>query len=366
MQTKSAELQDQINELDQSIQNGASDAQLNLWEMQRDELRLQKQAALAEEEQTQVANESAGFIFDTLEVDGLTAPEIITDDAQYNLIRKGVQNLVVTLTSEHFKTVSELQSEHKQETEMLREFISCETLRADQMKDDNKDLEVANYQLELENAELSEKVTKIAALQYESDQQIAQQKQHIEDLQNQIAIGVRGALNVVNIPQDTSKFVAEINASKPRITSVRFKDENGIDTRTKRAENILTGETFDYEAIYEKRYIILNATEAEQYRADEANKKAEAELQLQIIPTLETPEIQPVNDVTETVEATQENTFQEEIQAINNGEVQADQGNEPVYEVVGEAKSQVSREEFETLSARVSRIEAYANLPIAV
>jgi predicted ribosome quality control (RQC) complex YloA/Tae2 family protein len=46
---KSAEIQDQINAIDAQIQAGASDAQLNVWEMQKSDLKKELETALADE-----------------------------------------------------------------------------------------------------------------------------------------------------------------------------------------------------------------------------------------------------------------------------------------------------------------------------
>jgi hypothetical protein len=368
MQSKSAALQDEINTLNYLIQNGktedgsqANDAQLTLLEIKRDEKRKELIVALAEEAQEQVVTESAGYALDTMEVDGLTAPEIITDDAQYNLIRKGFQIYIMGMNTTHLNLINALKAEHRQEIENIRECMSCETLRADQMQSDNKDLEVKNYQLGLDNDELENKVRKGAELLAEATSQIDQQKKHIEDLRAQQTLGIRQALNIVTEPQDTTGFKAEIDASKPRITDVKYKDEFGIDRRTKTAVEVLTGKPIEYQEYVEKRYIILNAEQAEQYRADEANKKAEIEAQQAAIPTLAVPELEPVNPVTEVVEAVNENPFPIE-EEVRTAVAMAEGSSSSDREVATEENEVVTRAEFEQALARIERIERHANI----
>lgn len=366
------ELQDIQNDINQdvyAIENAGSGVDTSAWEAEKEryekeyeeaKIYWENQKTLEERVEEEVRDN--GYIFDTLKTsDGLTMPEIILDDVQYDYVRRTVQHLVVGLNTTHSTLIETLLREHRQEAQVLSELIAEATNETLKLQAENKELEVKNYELGLENDELSEKVRKVAELQHESNQQIAQQKQHIEDLRAQQTLGIRQALNVVSEPQDTTSFKAEIDASKKRITNVQFKDEHGIDRRTKTAIEVLTGEPIEYQEYVEKRYIILSAEQAEQYRADEANKKAEAEQQQAAIPTLEVPEIQPVNNVTETDEAAEIQPFQEEVQATDSGTDQTADRNESVEQMVEQESQVVTRAEFEALKAEVGEIKASAN-----
>jgi vacuolar-type H+-ATPase subunit I/STV1 len=340
-------------------------------------------ALLEETLQQEATTERIGYILDNMTVEGLTIAEIITNDDEYKLVRKGVQEAFTLQAQSYEEQLNNLRASSFFNLKFMTDRANQAEQANEQLKTDNKNLETTNYQLTLDNEALDEKVRKGAEQLHEATQQIEQKNQHIQDLQNQIAIGVRGALNVVDIPQDTSKMAAEIIARKVRITNVRFKDENGIDLRVKLAEVVLTGEIVEYEAIYEKRYIILNAEQAEQYRADEANKKAELELQNAVIPIapLAEPNIEPVNDVTETEETATEQPFPDQVQATNDTSIQTDQGDAPIHTLVGPAEeSEVDYviddftpvmftagmlKEFDALTARVERIERIANIQAA-
>lgn len=361
------QIQNRIDELDAGIEAGGSDAQLNLWEMERRDLKTKLDIILAQKSQQQATIAQIGYILDTMTVEGLTIAEIITNDDEYKLVRKGVQEAFALQAGTYEHALQGFKDAAAIDTKNLTDRVNQAEQANEQLKSDNKTLETTNYELTIDNENLNSKVTKGADQNHELTQQIEQQKQHIDDLQNQIALGIRGALNVVDIPQDTSKMAAEIIARKVRITDVCFKDINGIDLRLKQAVVVLTGEKVEYEAIYEKRYIILNAAEAEQYKADEAAKKAELEAQNNI------PEIKPVNAVQEEAATTEVTTFPEghQVDANTDGENTPTEGNGPVHEVVQQAETPAVtldslKAELESLKsthgARLDNIERHANL----
>jgi hypothetical protein len=357
---KSAELQQQINELDQLIQNGAALSQLNLWEMERTEKRKELEAILAEEANQQAhevklqeATESIGYILDTMVIEGFTIAELITDDDVYKLVRAGVQNVVVEITEKNLQSENELKSQHQAEIKAITERAENAEYRAEKLNELNNEQGVKIYQIEMENTELGNKVTKGADLLIEANSQIEQQKQHIGNLQTDIAIGVRGSLNVVNVPQDTSKLAAEIMAKKVRITDVKFQDETGIDRRIKTAVEVLTGKEISYEAIYEKRYIILNLEESAQYRAEIEQKKVEEEALNAVIPTIET-NLEPVLELEAPAK---EVPFQETMEDTNSQGDSTDVRNESVEQVVAEESEVIT---LESLHERVKALEAKA------
>jgi hypothetical protein len=353
------EIQADIDSTERAIQSGGVDqSQIDLWNVQLTDFRKEMAEAeshiQAHEVKLQEATESIGYILDTMTIEGLTIAELITDDDIYKLVRAGVQNAYVEQAEKNLQAISEQQALHQAEIKAIMERVSLAEGKAEQLQSANSDLEVKNYQLTIENDELSNKVTKGAELLNDANSQIEQQKTHIEELQTQIAIGVRGALNVVHVPQDTSKIAEEIRAKKVRITDVKYQDETGIDRRIKTAVEVLTGKEISYEAIYEKRYIILNLEEAAQYRAEIEQKKAEEEAQNAVIPTIETIEY-----VTEEVEPVTEIPFQATVEDTDSQGDSADVRNESMEQVV-EQESEVIT--LESLNAEIIAIKTHLGL----
>lgn len=291
MQTKSAELQMKLNELEESLKGNAPDVQKTIWENDKRVLAEQLQAALLEESQENFAKDiqANGYIMDGLRSGQYTMAELAHTPEDYILQATAVQLWAI-----------EQEKKYEEGLKLANNLVLIaqnELLLADEK---NISLSKENYQICIENGDLLKKLKNATDI--------------IEELQVAQGDVIIPEVAPLTAEEQDAQWKADNAKTNNRIkvSRIRNADETGIDTRKSIVTIALTGEEVTTETIYLKgRYIEISAVEAEQLRADYANKKAEIE---QSIPTLATPDIPPVTASTGQDEATTDVPFQEKNQ----------------------------------------------------
>lgn len=368
MQSKSAEIQGKIDHLDQLIQQGAADAQLNLWEMQRDDLKKELAAALAEEANQQAhqgrVNDATTEIttyFDTLYVGGQTMRELCSDEEAYQILRLSVSQAFIDQATKNSEVLSQVQTDSQA---AIKQAIE----RANDFDNQNSTLVQENHRLNLELTDITSRFEAVNLLLSEapSSEETEILKQKVIDLEAQLALKTKADEPKGDAKSQIDAMVQERENKKVKITNLRLADPSGINTKDYLATDVLTGEEISIHSNYIRSYKEVTAEEAEQI-------KAQADAINNSIPYVSTPDINPVNAVTETDEATTELPFQ--IPTSDGGTDQTtdrdttqdtlvEQSTEE-SEVIREAdhyRKPVTRFEYEALVARVDNIERHTNI----
>lgn len=339
MSLKSAELQEQINELDQLIQNGvmedgsrASDNQFNMWEMTRaDKKKEQAEVLIVEanqqslQERVEQAKET-GYILDKIEIDGLPAIAFSHTPENHELLAIAVQKWALEQQDAFNKTISNMEYELTQERILNNDLTSD----VEKLERDNSQLA-----LELKYAELSrDNAAKIIA---EKDEEI----KRLQDKQNNAEAVPVAALSE---EEKEKNLMVEVMGKQIKVVNVEPINPDAFTNKMFKATNAVTGAYVEDYYIYlsligenkPKRYEEVKEEVAEQLRTEYANKKAEQDALQAAIPTLEVPDVPPVNDVVLKDEAAEIQPFPEsnQVDANANGENTAGEGNGTVDEVV--------------------------------
>jgi chromosome segregation ATPase len=281
-----------------------------------------------QESQTQIAN-----ILDNLEVGGLTMRQMCASEDDYQVLRIRFQKL------------------YEQQADNFSKQIKGYEERELQLTRQNENLQDRINEVEEQSAKLAETISKLenerddaeakrdaAAREIESVKgEVQQLKSWNDDLRNQIALGVGGAIKVID-PEEKARQDAEEKERIERIKAQRtvydLQPVEPINPKNYKAKRALDGETVTINWTQLRSYIVLeDEAEVSQFRL----KHAPA-----VVPdiSLVTPALPIV-----------ENQFQNE-------------GNQPIGLPVSEdgssggvEESPVTRAEFEELKCEVERIK---------
>lgn len=299
--------------------------------------------------------ESSSFLGD-IDIAGVPIAESGLSELAFNILNAKVQAKHIAAIGKLSLAMNEQQMQHQQELKTVTDrAIKAET-DSNHYQTQNKDLEVANYQLGLEKDELDEKTRKGAELLYEATETIKNQDELIEKYKKAELLAPPLTV-VLSTSEQVAQQEAQLKASRIKVTSM-VVDTEDFAKRTWYVTDALTGETKAINYLEKGNYTVVTELEAEQLRADEANKKAELELQNTIIPVM-TPDINPVF---ETVEATPQIPFHEN-QTAETADYQGNTGlerNQSLDEGLGQDESEVIT--LETLKAEVEAIKTYLGI----
>lgn len=320
MPTKSAALQQQINSLDLAIQQGASDAQLNLWEMQRKELNDQLTAALADEAQHQERVQAQ-----TDAVESIQLPYDYNDlfghpDANDNIIAV-VKQFQLQAYADHNAEVARIKEDHKNNVDTL---YARHTEVTEQFINDKNDLQ---RRLDMEN----EQAKKDAIELMELNQQVAQLGLEKQDAELKRDNAIRQLENVQVIVAENEALKEQIEALKQELMA---KKAISVDSNDKLAEL----------ANKAKESTIAKANRGlARWGMDEIPTIHE-------IPTITVGTIEPVSEV---VEPVTELPFP--IQAVDSGTTEETIRNESMEQVVAKESEVIT---LESLHERVKALES--------
>jgi hypothetical protein len=155
---KSAKIQAEINDIDAQIQAGASDAQLNVWEMQKSDLKKDLETALAEEARTQSQTEA---------VESITLPLDFND-----LFENPLANEMIIEVVKQFQI--QAYANHNAELEQIKSSYEGRLRGADERE----------AQLQRQNGELQN------AIEAERQQSMLDAKEHAELMQQIAQLGL--------------------------------------------------------------------------------------------------------------------------------------------------------------------------------
>ena len=308
MQLKSTEIQNRLNELDGLIQGEASDVQKTIWENERNGLRDQLQIALTNEQahegRIQEATAESENILDDIEIAGVPIAESGLSELAYKILKAKVQAKFVAKVEALSNVLNEQQTESQQEIKAVTERAVQAEIMVSQLQVENKDLEVANYQLGLDNESLGIKVTKGAEMLGEATETIEEQKAIIEDYKKKELQGYSAPQKVVlTTNEQVAQQEAQLRASQIPVTYMKA-DPNDFTSKIWNIITVIPEESRNIHYFEKGLYRLVDEVEAEQLRADEANKKAAEEAIQAAIPTINPTAIPFVNEDTRQDEAT--------------------------------------------------------------
>ena len=313
MLTKSAELQMKWNEIDQKVQKGilddgsrASDMQLNIWEEEKRSLKTQIDTALANEQAhesrlKEATSESNSFLGD-IDIGGVPVAESGLSALAYSVLNAKAQAKHVAAIEKISLAMSEMQANHQLEMEQMTKRAEDSEYTAEKLNMLNNDQNVKIYQLETDNAELDNKVRKGSEALAEATETIEKQNKTIEEYKKAELLGTPQKV-LPTTSEQVAQQEAEFKASQIPVTSMEV-DPNDFAKKTWIIETVVLAEKRSIHYFEKGLYRVVSSEEAEQLRADEANKKAAEEAIQAAIPTIATPDIPPVNEDTRQDEAT--------------------------------------------------------------
>lgn len=233
------------------------------------------QVKIQEEHVARVSTVATQFdeFLEKMNLGGMTLRQVVGGVTEYQLISIELKK-AFTAQAEQFSTqLSEQQAVHNEEMRASQD-------RENQLQRQNENLQARAISQEalldeasrkanqdaLERANLEQSRNNAVAQLEEARIQIAQQKGHIEDLQTQIAIGVRGAINVIDTEEEErqKKDLADRIRKERTIYDVEWVDV--ILQNRRKAKLAATGEEFEFPWTEEGKYFVIKAAEVSQFR----------------------------------------------------------------------------------------------------
>lgn len=288
---KQAEIDRYKFELSQELQRGAlkDDAKIAQLQQLIDEKEADVDAEARRKQYEQRVEESQKgieYALDSLEIEGIQMRDLCSDETSYQILRIAVQELMMQKDQERLEEISTMQTEHAEHERKLKNERDGLQKSYDELCEMNNELrkEVSNLRLEVED--LNKKRQNAA-------NEIDRLNSHIDDLRAEKALGAKESSNVINVTgNDALKdLIQKHNDSKPAITNKRWADEPKCSIYL--AEMVETGETIEFGWLSAGKYREVTAEEADQFRAEladkkraeEANKLAETNIPVPVIPS---------------------------------------------------------------------------------
>lgn len=221
-----------------------------------------------------VASQFDNFL-ESLNLGGLTLRQVIGGEKEYQLASIDLKKAFIAQAESFSDELSKQQAAHN-------DAIRASQDRENQLKRQNENLQAKVSQQEtlleeanrksmqdaLERASLEQSRNNAVTQLEEARIQIDQQKGHIEDLQTQIAIGVRGAINVIDTAEEElqKKALADQIRKERTIYDVQWVDE--IRRTRKKAKIAATGEEIDFPWTEESKFFVIQEAEVSQFRSE--------------------------------------------------------------------------------------------------
>lgn len=277
---KVARLRDELTALQAHEGNEAAINQKAIEIHEAEQALVQEQATqvkIQEEHVARVSTVATQFdeFLEKMNLGGMTLRQVVGGASEYQLITIELKK-AFTAQAEQFSTqLSEQQAVHNEEMRASQD-------RENQLKRQNDNLQTRTTSLESELDEVTRRLSQEKMEREKVEQsrnnaveqldeanvQIAQQKGHIEDLQTQIAIGVRGAINVIDTAEEErqKKELADKIRKERTIYDVEWTDE--IIRSRRKAKLAATGEEIEFPWTEEGKYFVIKEEEVSQFRND--------------------------------------------------------------------------------------------------
>lgn len=346
---------------------------LTVIEQQQREIREQLNG-FEQEERIQATVQSSASGLDEIVIEGLPFIALFAGTDYYELAKIELEQRFKAQADQFAEMLAEQKEEYKEKLKGADEELLQVRRQNDNLQRDlNVKIEQAarlldeKEELQAENEDLHSKLKNAAAQIEEKDAIIAQKEGHIDDLRKQVALGVRGAINVVDTEeQDRKKKELAIRIKLDR-TVYDEQGDHPINPRNYTAKKAINDEPVSYSWMVKKSYTVL--TTMEEVRAfrlehqiaipEQAGPDSNGETPVQVdnggvqedIPvSVELPEVPTLPEATFPT--------QEDVQAG-----QREMGGDTAEaEMAGEA---VSREELQALERRVIALEQRAGIRVA-
>lgn len=289
---KQAEIDRYKFELSQELQRGAlkDDAKIaQLQEMISDkESNLDAEVRRKQYEQrVEESQKGIEYALDGLEIDGVRMRDLCSGETEYQILRIAVQELMMQKDQDRLKEITDMQAEHAEHERKLKSERDGLQKSYDELYEMNNELrrEVSNLRLETED--LSKKRQAAA-------DEIVRLNSHIDDLRAEKAIGAKEATKVIetNYNSNLGELMTKYKNERPAIIN-----KQPVDFKRSRFTAILveTGEEIEFTYLQEGKYREVTAEEADQFRAElaerkrleEAAKLAETNIPVPVIPSNE-------------------------------------------------------------------------------
>lgn len=288
-------IQQEINEIDTLIQQGASDVQLNVWEMKKVDLKKELAAAQAAEA-SQAEREQA----QTEKVDSIVLPldfnELFDNTAANDMVIEVVKSFQNQAYADHNAEIAQINAD-------WQEKIRAASERELQLQRQNEEMQKNLTQSNLDKQDAESKRDAAAKQLDEANAEIERLNGHVSDLQQQLA----------NAP--APKVAIEIGSTE-RLTELAAKAKESTADSAARA---LARWNSTHEAL--------------------------------AVPALDIPALPQVKDPTEVQTNTQD------LPTTDSTATEGATGNAAVDEVVEQTEQPVTRAEHEDLKARVAALE---------
>jgi chromosome segregation ATPase len=186
--------------------------------------------------------------------DGKTLRSLIPNQAIYNLISIGFKSLYA----------NEIEPLTKANEELTKEKDALSTKLA-QVASDKADIENQLHQEKLDHSQTQQYRDNAASQLEEAKKEIDRLNGHVDDLRQQINIGVQGSLKVVNSEEEEAKKTAALAELKRQFT---VYGEEPLDfKRSKyRAKRATDDSEVEYTNLEKPSYTVINSTEVSQFR----------------------------------------------------------------------------------------------------
>lgn len=271
MDAKLAEIQRNIDSTEAAINaGGVTQAQLDVWNMQLADFNVQKNARMAEL-QTQAASlqdhvQAHGYTLDSITIADVPVSECGLDEPTYNILREKVEAVIVGQATTFSKQLADQQTASQAEAKRLNDLNS-------QLTESSIKAYQENIQYKADNESISTSRDNAARMLDEANAQITQLNSHIADLQAQIAVGVRGAIQVESTDEQIKQQEQALKASRIKVLSMVKNDPSGVSDRLWDIVLASNGEKSTINYLEKGKYTVISAEEAAQAQADiEASK----------------------------------------------------------------------------------------------
>jgi hypothetical protein len=314
MRSKSAEIQERINELEQLIQGEASDFQKTSWETELEQKKADLVNVLAEEAQQQERIDAQTEMVESITL-AYDYNEILGNPLANETIIENIKQFRLQDSAEHFAVIDKLKFEFSAKLEITEEMWK-DAVRATTQLQERLDAENEQAKLDaIEIIELSKRVAQLGLEKQEAETSRDNAARLLTEANEELEKHKQSTIENCDLRQQIEALKQELTAKKALTVS---GNEKLAELAAKAKESTAAAAQRGIERWNQ------------QYGMD--------------IPVLEMTEIQPVNAVTETDEAEQEIPFQEsnQVDANANGENPTGEGNGALDEVVETEESQMS------------------------
>jgi virulence-associated protein VapD len=186
--------------------------------------------------------------------DGKTLRSLIPNQAIYNLISIGFKSLLA----------SEIEPLTKSNAELSKENVEL-SAKLEQVSNDKADIANQLHQEKFDHTQTQQYRDNAVSQLEEAKKEIDRLNGHVDDLRQQINIGVQGSLKVVNSEEEEAKKTAALAELKRQFT---VYDEEPLDfKRSKyRAKRATDDSEVEYTNLEKPSYTVINSTEVSQFR----------------------------------------------------------------------------------------------------